>query len=149
MAPVRRRWLARAPEGVQRAAVAVEAAVVIPILIVLMMAVVDFGRFFYAQIVASQAVTEASRSLALGQDIPFAAGVVTTFLDGVPAMAGGVPSVSGTECPTDIVLDGSQRATATVSFSFNWLTPLGLLAGDTVAVLPSSVSQSAESVCRS
>lgn len=133
----------------QRAAVAVEAAVVIPILIVLMMAVVDFGRFFYAQIVASQAVSEASRALSLGQDLPSANAVALALLDGVPALAGGIPSVSGTECPADVPIDGSQRATSQVSFSFNWLTPLGLLAGDAVAVLPSSVSQSAEAVCRS
>lgn len=128
---------------------AVEAAVVIPILIVLMMAVVDFGRFFYAQIVAAQAVAEASRALSLGQDVGFSQGVAIGLLDGVPAMAGGAPAFQAVECPADVPIDGSSVASAQVSFSFNWLTPFGLLAGDTVAVLPGTVSQSAQAVCRS
>lgn len=137
--------------GTSRAAVAVEAAVVIPILIVLMMAVVDFGRFFFAELTARQAVSEASRALALGQGSAFANSVATSLLDGVPAMAGdGVVSFSSSECPADAALDGSTFATAQISFSFDWLTPLGLLAqGNQVAVLPAAVSQSSQAVCRS
>jgi len=141
-------WVLR---GARRGAVAVEAAVVIPILIVLMMAVVDFGRFFFAELTARQAVSEASRALALGQTPAFANGVATSLLDGIPTMAGdGIVSFSSTECPADGPLDGSAVATAQVSFAFDWLTPLGLLAqGDQVAVLPATVSQSSQSVCRS
>lgn len=141
-------WLS--PSRAKRGAVAVEAAVVIPILIVLMLAVVDFGRFFYAQLVSSQAATEASRSLALGQTPGFAQSVALTLMDGVPTMAGGAAvSFSSSECPTDVPIDGSQFATATVSFTFNWLTPLGLLAGGTTPVLPGTITQSAQAVCRS
>lgn len=135
--------------GVQRAAVAVEAAVVIPILIVLMMGVVDFGRFFYAQLVSFQAVTEASRALALGQEPAFAQSVATGLLNGVPTMAGGTLAFSASPCPEDVPLDGSHNASATVSFAFEWLTPLGLLAGENVALLPSGISQTGQTVCRS
>jgi len=119
-------------------------------MIVLMMAVVDFGRFFYAQLVASQAVAESSRALSLGQDVAFAQGVALALMDGVPTMAGGgAVAFSGSVCPEDVQIDGSNLATVQVSFSFSWLTPLGLLAGDQVAILPGSVTRSASAVCRS
>jgi Flp pilus assembly protein TadG len=142
--------LRRAPKEASRGAVAVEAAVVIPLLLVLVLSMVDFGRFFFAQLTARQAVTESSRALAFGQEEDFGLQIAESMLAGAQRLSGGgALSYSSTPCPNQATINGSGLATASVSFPFEWITPLSLLAeGGSGGVLPPAVSQSSQSVCR-
>ncbi|MEY3029391.1 MAG: hypothetical protein RL198_788 [Actinomycetota bacterium] len=49
----------------KRGAVAVELALTLPIVILLLFGLLDFGRFFYAQMVVESAATEAARTASL------------------------------------------------------------------------------------
>ncbi len=50
----------------ERAAAAVELALVLPLLLLIMGGIVDFGRFFYTQNMVVNAAREGARSRALG-----------------------------------------------------------------------------------
>jgi Flp pilus assembly protein TadG len=109
----------------QSGAAAVELALVLPILLVLVFGIVDFGRAYNAQISLTQAAREGARVRALGGD----AAATTTR---VQLAAGFLPAASvsvapGAACPanplpTDVV-------TVTASSTFTYATPVGALAG--------------------
>ena len=129
---------------------AVEADIVLPVILALVIGLVDFGRLTFSYLTANQAAIEAARALSLGQDLLFAQTVLNNMLSSVPELAGtGSVTFSATPCPIDAVLDGTSSAAVQVSFDFQWLTPLGLLAGDSTAVLPDSINVGASSICRS
>ena len=102
-------------------AAAVEFALVLPVLLLLIFGIVDFGRMLNAKITINQAAREGARAAALvDQD----AGV-----DRATAAAGGLdieaPDVVG--CPDEA--DPDADATATVTYTFTFVTPLGILIG--------------------
>ena len=59
------RRLAAAPRR-ERAAAAVEMAIVLPLLLLIVGGIIDFGRFFYTQNIVVNAAREGARSRALG-----------------------------------------------------------------------------------
>lgn len=149
-----RDFLARSRPG----SVAVEAAVVIPLLVVLVMGVIDFGRLFYSQLVVQQAANESARALSLGQSSTAAGQIVTSVLGGVPGFANpsaGVATPTVTvvaSCPatgtTPTPTGASSLTNISVGISFEWLTPLGILNTGATPALPASVSAHGKAVCR-
>jgi Flp pilus assembly protein TadG len=111
-------------------AAAVEMALVLPLLLLVLFGIIDFGRGFNAQMQVTQAAREAVRVKALGQDDTAARARVTAATGGlgtpVPTTAFG--TVAGTVA-TCVAGDTTSNVSATVSYSFKFVTPLGPVAG--------------------
>ena len=101
----------------------IEFAFVLPILLVLAMGMLDFGRAFHAKSLLDQAAREGAR----------VAVVTTPDVDIVEARVNAVLA-SGGITPTSVTVDGPDAAnmvTVTVNASFTFITPgVGLLLGD-------------------
>ncbi len=95
-----------------------ELALVLPLLLLLLFGVIDFGRMLHTQITLTEAAREGARAAALGFD-PGAR--VTRAAAGVT-----LASASVAACPDD---DLSADASVTVSHAFRPVTPLGSLLG--------------------
>jgi Flp pilus assembly protein TadG len=111
--------------GRQAGAAAVELALVLPILLLLVFGIVDFGRAYNAKISLTQAAREGARVRALGGD----AAATTTRAQ---LAAGFLPATSvsvgvGTACPANP--SATDVATVTATTTFSYITPIGALAG--------------------
>ncbi|WP_115790355.1 TadE/TadG family type IV pilus assembly protein [Arthrobacter silvisoli] len=95
----------------ERGAVAVELALVAPILLLLIVAIVEFAYFFNLQISVTQAAREAARTMAVTNDSgkAQAAGVA------------GAPSIN--LAPGNVSLSGACSAGATVTATVTYSTP--------------------------
>lgn len=98
-----RRWA-------DRGAVAVEFAIVSLILIVIIMWILDFGRFFYVQSSLVDATEQGARLRGLGDDTAIADDEMTRLLGPARSLALGETRVSSTGCP------GIATATAEIAF---------------------------------
>ena len=100
----------------ERGAVAVEFALLLPIVIMLVMGVIEFGRGYNATIELTGAVREGARALALGQSSSDAEDAIVAASPGLSP----VPSVSGVaSCP-----NGDDRASVTATYSLSYNIPL-------------------------
>jgi Flp pilus assembly protein TadG len=105
------------PGGDQGSA-AVEFVLVLPVLLLVLFAIVDFGRLLNAKIVLSQAAHEGARAAAITDD--------GSALDTVNRIVGGLadgledPSISGCESGP------GTDASVTLTYEFTYVTPLGL-----------------------
>lgn len=102
-----------------RGAAAVEFALLLPVLLLVLFGIIDFGRALNAQITLTQAAREGARLAALGE-----ANVVSR----TQAAATGLSSVSVsvTACPGTNW--SSSDASVEVSYPFSFITPLGAIA---------------------
>jgi Flp pilus assembly protein TadG len=103
-----------------RGATAVEVALLMPILLILVMGIVDFGRALHAQITLTQAAREGVRVAALKQPGP-----ATRTQNAATGLSG--VGVSVTACPSGSA--GSASAEVQATYTFNFVTPIGGLAG--------------------
>ena len=104
-------------------AAAVEFVLVLPVLLLLIFGIVDFGRMLNAQIVVTESAREGARAAAL---IDQAAG--EDRIDQIAGVALGDVDSTVTACPEDP--DDDENATAEVNYTFGFVTPLGILIGD-------------------
>ncbi|MBN1173712.1 MAG: pilus assembly protein [Micromonosporaceae bacterium] len=104
-----------------RGAVAVEAALVLPLLFLIIFGVIDFGRLLNAQITVTEAAREGARAEALGAEAATRAGVLTD------ALHGAVSINVEQSCPTPA--NPAVDATVTVTNQFEFITPVGAIAG--------------------
>ncbi|MEV4642317.1 TadE/TadG family type IV pilus assembly protein [Actinoplanes sp. NPDC049548] len=96
-------------------AAAVELALVLPLLLLLLFGIIDFGRALNAQITLTEAAREGARAAALGLD---GRARVTSAAGSLP-----VQSVQVTPCAGDLSADAVVR----VSHAFRPVTPVGSL----------------------
>src|SRR5690349_6991833 len=96
-----------------RGATAVEVALLMPILLMLVMGVVDFGRALHAQITLTQAAREGVRVAALKQS-----GAGTRTQNAATGLSG--VGVSVTACPASS--GGSSSAEVQATYTFNFIT---------------------------
>jgi Flp pilus assembly protein TadG len=103
-----------------RGAAAVEFALVLPLLLLILFGIIDFGRALNAQITLTQAAREGARLAALGQP-----GVVSR----TQAAATGLSpvDVSVASCPANA--GPADNAVVTASYTFSFITPVGAIAG--------------------
>lgn len=125
----------------QSGAVAVEFALVLPIFLVLVLGIFEFGRAFNIQISLSEAAREAARYAAIHQsDAGYS--VAAAQAAGVAA----APSVALKPGDVAVVSSGSTpcNVTVTVSYSTPWMTGFpGLVPG-----IPSQLKTSGKGVMR-
>jgi len=95
-----------------------EIALVLPILLLLSMGMLDFGRAFHAKNIVDQAAREAARVAAVSNDDK---ALATTRANDILAAAG----IAGVTTVSDI--DASKMITVTVTYRFTFVTP-GLFA---------------------
>ena len=115
-----------------KGATAVEFALVVPLLLVLIVGLIDFGRMGFAQVSVTSASREGARYSSL-----FSSGITSmqTFTDLVQASAPAAASVSQLDSAGTLTISVSQcssaqsneNTTVTVSTTFKWLLPVGLL----------------------
>jgi Flp pilus assembly protein TadG len=106
--------------GRDRGAAAVEFALLLPVLLLLVFGLIDFGRALNAQITLTQAAREGARLAALGQS-----GVASR----TQAAATGLSpvSVGVTACPAGA--GSGVNAVVQVSYTFSFVTPVSAIAG--------------------
>jgi len=106
-----------------RGAAAVEFALVLPLLLLVLFGIIDFGRALNAQITLTQAAREGARLAALGysdSDVATRAQAAATGLSGV-SVAVTTTCAAGAGPTADAVVD--------VSDQFTFVTPIGAIAG--------------------
>lgn len=106
-------------------AAAVEMALVLPLLLLVLFGLVDFGRAFNAQMQVTQAAREAVRVKALfGTDLD-ASKRVEEATGGLNAPLPTIDWLNSTPCADG---ETNTNATVTVSYQFHFITPLGPIA---------------------
>lgn len=104
-----------------RGAAAVEAALVIPLLLLLVFGIIDFGRMLNYQIKVTEAAREGARALSLGAD---ARTRVNTVMDISPTEY----TVDDTDgCAANPAANDDARVI--VRYPFQFVTPVSVLAG--------------------
>ena len=99
----------------ERGAAAVEFALILPVLVLLLFGIIEFGRGYNAKIEVTGAAREGARVLAVGSGDPVAAaiGAAPTLDSGkLSVTTSGVPCAKGTP------------ASVTVSYPFSYSVPL-------------------------
>lgn len=103
-----------------------EFAILLPLLLLLLFGLVDFGRLFFVQIGLNSASIEGARASALGRSATDVTSIARASAPQVTQMAGlaaGSISVARTACPTP----GNGATTeVTTSTPFTWITPVAL-----------------------
>jgi Flp pilus assembly protein TadG len=104
--------------GRDRGAAAVEFALLLPLLLILVFGIIDFGRMLNAQITITEAAREGARASALGTDAKAR----------VDSMTGGLGTVNTgtTACPANPA--ANDTTTVVVTYQFQFATPVGALA---------------------
>jgi Flp pilus assembly protein TadG len=115
----------------QSGAAAVELALVLPILLLLVFGIIDFGRAYNAKISLAQAAREGARVASLradvnGDGVSDGKDVASRVDQAKGGLAVNPPSInsacSGSSGASDV-------ASVTVSYTFTYATPIGVLAG--------------------
>lgn len=120
----RQRRLHRGRER-DRGAAAVEFALLLPLLLVLVFGIIDFGRALNAEITLTQAAREGARLDALGQ-------TNATVVTRTQTAATGLGLAAGDVAETLICVPNAGAtadAKVTVSYQFSFVTPVGALVG--------------------
>jgi Flp pilus assembly protein TadG len=105
-----------------RGAAAVEMALLLPLLLLLIFGVIDFGRMLNAQITVTEAAREGARAAAIQNSQTAAENRVARVMSGATVVVQ----------PDDTPCDGtslSADATVRVSTTFTFVTPVGAIAG--------------------
>ncbi len=121
-------------------AAAVETALVMPLLLMVVFGVVDFGRLLNAQITLTQAAREGARWAALGQS-----GVPARVAQAAPGLAP-APSAAVTACPASPAV--GANATVVASYTFSFITPFGAISGMFGGTTPGSLTLTSTGVMR-
>lgn len=105
-----------------RGAAAVEFALVLPVLLILVFGIIDFGRMLNAQITLTEAAREGARATAL-----LSAAEGTSRANQAASGLGSVDVEVTQDCPANPGLD--DEAVLQVNYDFSFVTPIGSLTG--------------------
>jgi Flp pilus assembly protein TadG len=98
----------------------VEFALLLPMLLLLVFGLIDFGRALNAQITLTQAAREGARLAALGQSTAAVSSATQTAATGLSAV-----SVTVTACP--VGAGSGVNAVVQVSYTFSFVTPVSAI----------------------
>lgn len=112
----------RTRPGRDRGAAAVEFALVVPVLLLLVVGIAEIGRAYHVQTTLSGAAREGVRVMALRND-PAAARATTRAAASTVTLTDSQIAVSPTSCPTGTSA-GTATATVTVTYPMALLTGL-------------------------
>ncbi|WP_419955714.1 TadE/TadG family type IV pilus assembly protein [Neobacillus niacini] len=93
----------------------VEFALVLPLLVVLLFGIIDFGRIFHAYLTIDHAGREAARAASIGKDETNIKNVAVTQGTSIGLTSGQVNVASGSS---------GADATITITYPINFLTPV-------------------------
>jgi len=121
----------------------VEFALLLPLLLLLVFGIIDFGRAINAQITLTQAAREGARLSALGQP---------NVVSRTQAAAAGLSPVTVTVTPCPSGATQTTDAVVRASYPFNFVTPIGAIArlfGSTGVGSPITLTATGEMPCES
>lgn len=104
-----------------RGAAAVEMALVLPLLLMLIFGIIDFGRLLNKQIALTEAARDAARVASFGGSAEESTAKAAAR---ATSIAGNDVRVSTTACS-----DPGEDAEVTLTYDFTFVTPVGLLGG--------------------
>jgi Flp pilus assembly protein TadG len=107
----------RGEHGADRGAAAVEFALVLPLLVMLLCGIADFSRAFNIQVTLSDAAAEGARLLAIGETVADSRSTVTSLMAPVAVH---YPNTAA--CPPNAT--GSQASMTVTTTNFQFITPL-------------------------
>ncbi len=107
--------------GTDTGAAAVEMAIVLPLLLLLVFGIIDFGRMLNAQITVTQAAREGARWEALNQD-----SVEDRVVEAAPGLNPEPDAAVTSSCPATPAIN--DRAVVEASYAFEYITPFGAIA---------------------
>jgi Flp pilus assembly protein TadG len=121
---MRRRTARSAPRD--RGAAAVEFALLLPMLLLLVFGIIDFGRALNAQITLTQAAREGARVDAVDDPngVPNTSATVTTRTQAAATGLSGV-GVTVTTCPANAGI--AANATVKATYTFKFVTPIAAI----------------------
>jgi Flp pilus assembly protein TadG len=114
----------RSNRSSDRGAAAVETALILPMLLLIVFGIIDFGRMLNAQITLTEAAREGARAVALNVDPEPRIGTATQRLG---ALGTDVTWTEVQGCASSP--DPEDDAEVVVSYTFSFITPVGALAG--------------------
>jgi Flp pilus assembly protein TadG len=100
----------------------VEFALLLPLVLLMLFGIIDFGRALNAQITLTQAAREGARLAALGQVNPAVQTRVTAAATGLT----GVTATVTSSCPVNA--GSGVDAVVSLSYAFTFATPVGAIA---------------------
>lgn len=106
----------------ERGAVAVEFALVAPILVMLLLGIMEFSRAYNAQASLSAAAREGVRVMAISGNTATAISVAKTSAPSLRPALKNTDFSFGTPCPSTIPPGTSPQTTLTVTYTFSTLT---------------------------
>lgn len=112
-----------------RGAAAVEMALVMPLLLMIICAIIDFGRMYNAQITLTQAAREGARASAYGQtaaQVQSRVALAAGDLEDPATPTSEVLITSSTACSAT---PADPYAMITVSYTFSFVTPFAAIVG--------------------
>jgi len=111
-----------ATDARDRGSVAVEFALLLPVLLLIIFGVIDFGRAISAQITLTQAAREGARLASLG----YSASAVQTRAQSAATGLSAVTVTVSSSCPSGA--GTGVDAVVQTSYQFSFITPVGALA---------------------
>lgn len=146
-----------ARDRAQEGAAAVEFAIVVPVLLLILFGIVDLGRMLFLQVSLAAASHEGARASALRQvtasnQATVAQAVATAVAQTAPGAArlGALGNATMSVATPTYCTSGQQYTSITVQAPFHWVMPVGLiLPFDADGSLTSALTMSAtsESLC--
>jgi len=120
-----------------RGAAAVEFAIVLPILLLIVFGIIDFGRLLNAQITLTQAAREGARLAAVGQP---------NVVSRTQAAAGRLSPVTVTVTSCAVGAGPTANAVVSVSYPFSFVTPIGAISAEFGGGVGGSLTLTAQGV---